>query len=940
MCNLSKLLLAALFLSPALFGVLPAYGQEVTYAKSANQLIIPKEKNIAYSVFRRLDDIWIVSNSHEVPLVFRGEKTNPLLEIEELYVRGGQGLRLGFEGLRRMNVSERDGGLIVRLNSDAVITPLDVNISTNGSTSIQTPLGTGDMLRAISFDTGESYLVLPTFLNRGMPQIREKGDIRQLKTHVGGTFVSSEGLPIGYEQNENIITFKTMKDPLSRAAAALKTQGTAEFVDRILARLAQTKQDISNRQPRLPAVQPTTEYDRPSYREQPATFDSAMAGMNSALARVDAIGTHTPQNRQSPKIATDDLVSELEKKINLTEEQAQNAPAEQITTQQQVLPSSVLFPDFGRRSLSEYARISKRLKNDWVFAKDPEEKTLAAQQFAAFNIQRGLYPEALGILRTLKDSLEKQEDTSENQKELDKTRILEAVAALMMQRFEKSEELLKASAPSADRDLWLGVAQQGLGNSKQAIEKIEKNIETATSYPPVLNQAVRYYYAKALFEEGRITDSMNQLDRLALLGGQNRFLPKSQLLMGQLYEAQDKLDNAEQIYINLANHPNREVASFALMHFMNLLTSRRDLTPEAAIVRYENLRFLWRGDKVEEESLYRLAQLYIQTGQYRSALERLRSLTANYPESQHAEKAAAQMIKIYEDVIMERLEGMNMDKLDILALYYDFRELTPSGEEGDKLVTHVADELAALGLYARAEEILKKQLQFRVRDRAAVGQLGFKLAEVLGKSFQPEEALKVLENTASSKLPQTLKNKRTLLKADLLALDQRPQAALRTALEVDTSQAHSTQATIAWELGRDKVIIEALGPRFTGAGGSDWSRQDATHFLQLATALSRTGQRSRLNELRLNYQPGINANDMADKALFLVQAADESSPLPAGVDIPETTAAFWPKATKALAQQNTFNNDYRDLKKRWQEERESVIETEMRVRDQELRRGR
>lgn len=925
--------------SPIFLGVSAVTAQEVSYDKNASTLTLPKDKNTAYAIFRRLDDIWIVSSSTQVPLTFNGNITGPLLEKENLYVRQGQGVRLGFERLESINITQNDDSLKVRLNTPASITPLDVSIITNGATSIKAPLGTGDMRRATSFDTGESYLVLPTFLNRGLPQIREKGDIRQLKTNMGGTFVSSEGLPIGFDQDENIITFKVMNDPLSRAAAARKSKQTAQFVDRILAELAQTKQDISQQQESISrgerAQYPVVATPR---RGQRSTYASAMAQMNAALARVDAIGTEKARRAaRLPEIETQKRVSELEKKINLTEEAPETAQDEKISTTEQVLAASTLLPDFGRRSLSEYRRIAARLKDDWVFARNPDDKTGAAHQLAAFYIQRGLYPEALGVLRTLKQRLENQENADED---LNKTRILEAVASLLMERFDFAADMLEKVPASPDRDLWLGVAMQGQGKSKEAADIIDENIDTATSYPPVLNQAVRYYFARALFENGRITDSMNQLDRLALLGGENRFLPKAQLLMGRLYEAENKLDNAEQIYINLASHPNREVASFALMHFMNLLTSRGDLTPEAAIVRYENLRFLWRGDKVEEESLYRLGQLYIQTGRYHEALERLRSLTANFPESGYAEKAAAQMTKVYEDVIMGRAKGPDTDKLDILALYYDFRELTPSGEEGDKLVTHVADELAALGLYERAEDILKRQLQFRVRDRKAVGRLGFKLAEVHAKNFKPQAGLKVLDNTNSSSLPASLKAKRKLLRAELLALDQRPEAALSTALEVNTPAAKARQAALAWELGRDKVIIDALSERFNGAGGTEWTLQDATQFLQLATALSRTGQRERLSELRLNYQPGIKANDLSGQVLFLVQAADESSPLPQGAALAENPTAFWPKATRAIAQQNSFNNSYKDLRQRWQEERESVTRTEMRVRNQELRQRR
>ena len=942
--------------------------QNITYKNTPQpKLTFATEDDTAYAIFRRLDDVWIVSDGQNTPLQPPSTANTALVEAENLHVQNGTGVRLRFERLSQLHVTRQDDVMTVHLNAPSKVKPLDVTVATqNNKTVLKKPLGSGHMLNVTSFQTGENYIVLPTYLNRGVENVREVGDVRLLKTAVGAVFVSREGLPMGVEEQQNESVFTPMTDALSKATSRHKKTQTPAFVDGLLAQLTQAKQEIQQNQNNTSLGHDDNITIPPMTGRKRATFDAAINRMQSAVHRVDALiqqpaPLKVPQepkmpeapkvaedvSEEMPKIKTDDLIAALKKKIQDEEitPPTEIMPPEEIPpppAEKQVLADDALFPDFGQRSPSDFNKMRKRLRRNLIVEQRPVDKTKAAHMYAGLLIQMNRAIEALGVLQTSRQKLKNAQGRDEDvvADELAKTRLIEAIANVMLERFADAQDLLEKNKPSNARDLWLGVVQTGLGAYKAALPLLEENIEESNTYPPLVGQAARYYYAKNLFENNNFSDSMTQLDELALRGGNNRFLPKGQLLMGRNYQAKNQLDNAEKVYINLANHPNKKVARFALLYFLGLLDERGELAAEAAIVRYENLRFLWRGDKVEEESLYQLGQLYNKTNQHRKALERLRSLTANFPESEHADNAAAQMTKIYEDVLMGRVKSQDESKLYKLAIYYDFRALTPSGKEGDALVTLVAEDLASLGLYQRAIDILQRQLQFRVRDRDAVGQLGYELAGIHAQKFQLEEGLKVLQRTSNSRLPQSLKNQRKRLKAKILALDRRPQAALKTALEVDTPAGRTQQAGLAWELGRNQVIIQALADRFNGAGGADWEDGQATQFLQLVTALSRTGQRERLAELRLNYQPGIQAHGIGAQVLFLLQAADDASPLPEEADLPENPTSFWPKATKALAAQNKFNNNYRALRKRWQEEKEQARRTERAARNQELRRPR
>ena len=70
-----------------------------------------------------------------------------------------------------------------------------------------------------------------------------------------------------------------------------------------------------------------------------------------------------------------------------------------------------------------------------------------------------------------------------------------------------------------------------------------------------------------------------------------------------------------------------------------------------------------------------------------------------------------------------------MEPVRALALYYDFRELTPVGKEGDEMIRLLADRLVAVDLLDRAAQLLEHQVKFRLR-REKKAQIGVRLAAI------------------------------------------------------------------------------------------------------------------------------------------------------------------------------------------------------------------
>jgi uncharacterized protein HemY len=87
-----------------------------------------------------------------------------------------------------------------------------------------------------------------------------------------------------------------------------------------------------------------------------------------------------------------------------------------------------------------------------------------------------------------------------------------------------------------------------------------------------------------------------------------------------------------------------------------------------------------------------------------------------------------------------------MSDFELVALYYEFKELTPIGESGDKIVLEVAKRLINLDLFDQAEKILDHQVKYRLGEKDKIIS-GDHLATVYILDKKPQLAVDVLNDT-------------------------------------------------------------------------------------------------------------------------------------------------------------------------------------------------
>jgi hypothetical protein len=232
------------------------------------------------------------------------------------------------------------------------------------------------------------------------------------------------------------------------------------------------------------------------------------------------------------------------------------------------------------------------------------------------------------------------------------------------------------------------------------------------------------------------------------------------------------------------------------------------LKREDIIARLERLRFAWRGDKFEFNVLQMLGRMQIQDGLYREGLFTLRRAVTNYADQPYVVELTDMMTDTFKKLFMDGAAD-NMPPLTALGLFDEFRDLTPTGPDGDKIIQRLVDRLIAVDLLERAADLLSHQISYRLQgeDKARVGA---KLAFVYIADRKPEEAVKALDLSNAPQIPADLATERRLLKARALFDQNKPQEALDFIAAEKGRESDMLRADIYWRMRNWAMVAQKL----------------------------------------------------------------------------------------------------------------------------------
>jgi hypothetical protein len=272
--------------------------------------------------------------------------------------------------------------------------------------------------------------------------------------------------------------------------------------------------------------------------------------------------------------------------------------------------------------------------------------------------------------------------------------------------------------------------------------------------------------------------------------------PAISVLTGRLAEGLGRIEDALRAYRAATDSWDRPAAAEGRLREIRLQHRTGSRDRSEAIDGLETLTTIWRGDQTEIEALSLLARLYTEEARYRDAFHIMRTTLRAHPNSDTTRRIQEEAMATFDSVFLAG-KGDALPAIDALALFYDFRELTPIGRRGDEMIRRLADRLVAVDLLYQASELLQHQVDHRLQG-AARAQVASRLAVIYMMDRKALNALGVLRATRVSDLNNDMRNQRLLLEARALSELGRHEVAYEVIENIPGREAIRLRSDILW----------------------------------------------------------------------------------------------------------------------------------------------
>ncbi|MAF94944.1 MAG: hypothetical protein CMM60_04230 [Rhodospirillaceae bacterium] len=530
------------------------------------------------------------------------------------------------------------------------------------------------------------------------------------------------------------------------------------------------------------------------------------------------------------------------------------------------------------------------------------QRQAARLDLARFFFANGFHAEALAVLKEAARTRAEIEQDPE-------FRMLRGGAQYMLGRLpEAYNDFNHETLNVIDEAIfWRAIVRAAAGDMTDAVPDLARTGRIVLPYPKALKTPLGTVVIRTALEIGDLKQARHFLEILRL--DKLTAAEKSQLDFeeGRVMELAGDFDAAAGNWEKVINGHHRPSRAKATVARMELLLKLNRMTPKEAIKDLEKLRFAWRGDEFEFTIFRRLGTLYLEEGLYRQGLDRLRKAATHYRTHEEAMQVTQQMSDTFIDLYLN--DGADaLAPVTAIALYDEFKELTPAGAQGDEMIRKLADRLVGVDLLDRAAMLLNSQVRFRLQglEKARVGtQLA--LVHILDRKYK--EALQVLDETAAPNMPEQLLTQRRHLRAKgLLGLDNREQtlAVLKGDKTLDGELLRNEVYWTSRDWSNAAQSLRRLIRYSQAKPGGALDEKQASHVLNYAIALTLSGNERALSRVRGEYGAAMEKSSLKD-AFKLI-----ATPTPVGL----TDPAQVPNLVKEVENFQTFMAAYRERLKK------------------------
>jgi len=489
-------------------------------------------------------------------------------------------------------------------------------------------------------------------------------------------------------------------------------------------------------------------------------------------------------------------------------------------------------------------------------------RDIARTKLAQYYLAHAMGPEALGVLNVMAKSNPDKEKDHE-------FRAMRGVASYVMGRLDEAAKDLEGDEVTAKDEgaFWQAAVTAAGGDFSESAFALKRLGGVIRNYPPRLKFPLALLLTEAALSTGDVRQAESYLEVLESEQLNNRQVDAVKYLRGRTKEISGDPDGAVVTYEQVENGNHRPSRARAALSKSELLYKNERIDAKQLIEALEKLRFAWRGDDFEFKLLRRLGDLYVQTGNYRDGLRTLRQAATYFREHPQAEAVTQEMIRIFEELYLES-KADELPPVTAIALYDEFRELTPAGEKGDEMIRKLADRLAAVDLLREAAELLENQVQFRLSGQKKA-QVGTRLAVVYLAAGNPERAIRALKKSAQPNMTaEEIVQRRHLEARALIDMGKTDQALkLMDDAEDETVAADILRSEVYWNASdwrNSAVTIKRLALAKGARRAKPLDEEQARLILNLAVAYTLGANERGVARIRADYGPAMEQTTLRD----------------------------------------------------------------------------
>jgi len=429
---------------------------------------------------------------------------------------------------------------------------------------------------------------------------------------------------------------------------------------------------------------------------------------------------------------------------------------------------------------------------------------------------------------------------------------LKGAADIMSGRYFEAIEALDHSSSRNDpaSAAWLGLAYSRIGEWRKARQSFIQADSLINAHTPEWAARFNAAAARAMIRMGD-GGTAEKMALAAIRSEDAEAAGHANLTLGELAVATGRIQDAQNIFQRLQDHPNPNVRVRAELEKIKLDLQTGDMTYLDASDLLDTLRFRWRGDALELEIVSELATAYFELGRYREAMMLAQNFATQFPDLPGARDLRMKLADQFKALFLEG-EADSLDPISALALFYEFRDLTPIGPDGDRMIRLLTNRLVAFDLLDPATELLSHQVDNRNLIGQSRAQIAADLAAIYLLDKRPENALMTLNSTRIAGIDPELRLERRLLEAAAHMELQRFGHAIELLDGLKDPDALELLAEVHWRARAWSEAGSAL-QRTLPPVGATFSAKDTQSAIRAAVAYRLDGDSDGLADLRSQY---------------------------------------------------------------------------------------